>query len=245
MKPKTKIIALLIALIVTLAEGMVTAHSPILSVRDITLTGDGYICQQFKNERGYPLAFRKCTVYVEHGGKIGEIRTETDADGWIFIANIPDNDGVYIDFVADITIEDDEEKNGMEQLENPPVELGEKQCAEITKMLEEFFPLYIAGDERWKDFVPEMEIGRLYDTKEFLISDLEEAREEVYSLVEDFSFTVYPETLAYCGADLYSLTLGFSCYVPKIDEHFTEDDTQDDMTVAYYQGKWWVVELPQ
>ena len=249
MKAKTKIIAV-VAFALALASCATTKKadfdsvkpSPILSLTGLTLDGENWVKTQFRyNGTKEPIANRECIIYVLQGDDVGEIRTRTDENGFVFVEGIPDGK-CYILF-GNGNIEDDEEKNEMEQLENPPVEHGEKQCAEITKMLEEFFPLYIAGDARWKDFVAD--IPAFVSTKEFLILNLEEAREEVYSLVEDFSFTVYPGTLTYYGADLYSLTLGFSCYVPKTNEHFTEDDTQDGMTVAYYQGKWWVVELPQ
>ena len=131
MKVMVQIIAI-VAFVLALASCATTKKadfdsvkpSPILSLTGLTLDGENWVKTQFRyNGTKEPIANRECIIYVLQGDDVGEIRTRTDENGFVFVEGIPGNDGVYIDFVADITIEDDEE-NEMEQLENPPVEHG-------------------------------------------------------------------------------------------------------------------------
>ena len=75
--------------------------TPILELRNIELNGTNWMKTQFRDSRtGNPIANRKFIIYVIMGEKdsdIGEIITRSDADGWVYVKNIPDG-ACYGDF---------------------------------------------------------------------------------------------------------------------------------------------------
>ena len=75
--------------------------TPILELKNIELNGKNWLKTQYRNGRtGEPVANRKFIIYVIMGEKdsdIGEIITRSDADGWVYVKNIPDGE-CYGDF---------------------------------------------------------------------------------------------------------------------------------------------------
>ena len=75
--------------------------TPILELKNITLDGTNWMKTQFRDSRtGNPIANRKFIIYVIMGDDdsgIGEIITRSDADGWVYVKNIPDG-ACYGDF---------------------------------------------------------------------------------------------------------------------------------------------------
>ena len=70
--------------------------TPILELKNITLDGTNWMKTQFRDSRtGNPIANRKFIIYVIMGdddSDIGEITTRSDADGWVYVRNIPDGE---------------------------------------------------------------------------------------------------------------------------------------------------------
>ena len=70
--------------------------TPILELKNITLDGTNWMKTQFRDSRtGNPIANRKFIIYVIMGdddSDIGEIITRSDADGWVYVRNIPDGE---------------------------------------------------------------------------------------------------------------------------------------------------------